>query len=64
MHAYSNSATNTAAAANDSDVELAPAVMDIEAPIQATGDAEPIMVVVTPKRDFCKVKAVYVHPVQ
>jgi hypothetical protein len=59
----------TAAAVNDSDIELAPAarvpaVMDTEVPIQATSDAELIMVVVTPKRDFCKAKVVYVQPVQ
>ena len=50
-----------AGGANDSDVELAPAVTDIEAPIQATGDTEPIMVVVTPKRDFYKAKVVYMQ---
>ena len=38
--------------------------MDIEAPIQATGDAEPIMVVVTPKREFCKAKIEYARPMQ
>ena len=64
---YSISAKNMAtAAANESGVELAPTAMDIhvEAPIQATSDAEPIMVVVTPKRDFYKAKVVYVQPVQ
>ena len=64
---YSISAKNiatAAAGANESDVELAPAAMDIEAPIQATGDAESIMVVVTPKREFCKAKIEYAQPMQ
>jgi hypothetical protein len=67
---YSISAKNTATAAvNENDAELTPearvpAVMDIEAPIQATNDAEPTMVIVTPKRDFCKAKVVCMKPVQ
>ena len=48
---------------SDSDVELAPA-MDRDAPIQATSDDEPTMVVVTPRRDFYKDKVMYVQPVQ
>ena len=53
---YSISAKHIAAAVNN--VELTPAMMDIETSIQATGDVEPIMVVVTPKRDFSKAKVV------
>ena len=50
-----------AGSANESGVELTPAVMDTEAPIQASGDTEPIMVVVTPKKDFYKAKVVYMQ---
>ena len=50
-----------AGGANESDVELAPAVMDTEAPIQATNDAELTMLIVTPKKNFYKVKVVYVQ---
>ena len=53
-----------AGGANDSDVELVPAAMDIEASIQATNDAELTLVIVTPKRDFYKAKVVYVWPMQ
>ena len=54
---------NTAAAPipeTDNDFELTPAVD----PIQATSDDEPTMVVVTPMRDFCVAKMMYVQPVQ
>ena len=56
-----NMATAAAGGANESDVELAPAVTDIETSIQATRDAESTMVVVTPKMDFYKTKVVYMQ---
>lgn len=63
---HSIPATNAAAApVMDSDIVVEPApAMDTDAPIQAISDDEPTMVVVTPRRDFCKAKVMYVQPVQ
>ena len=63
---YSVPAVNTTTAPallNGSNVESAPA-MKIDAPIQATSDTEPTMVIITPRRDFWKAKVMYVQPVQ
>lgn len=58
------SATDTAAPILVTDNDEPTLATDTFAPFQVTSDDEPTMMVVTPKKDFCIAKEMYVQPVE